>query len=82
MQRVVAVIFPVLILLSACGGSDPVQVETDPPRHEMRLQSAGAVNGSFAVTAAAPSAQPVNTQPFVYATAGTSNGRPATKWPP
>jgi hypothetical protein len=43
----------------------------------MRLQWAGAVNGSFAVTASAPSAQPSNTQPFVYAGAGSTNGRPA-----
>ena len=77
MNRARAAIPLALVLASACGGSDPVQVETDPPRHEMRLEWTGAVTGSFAVTATAPSAQPVYTQPFVYATAGTADGRPA-----
>ena len=77
MKRVVVAIRPLFVLMSACGGSDPVQVETDPPPHEMRLQWTGAVNGSFAVTATAPTAKMVYTQPFVYATAGTTNGRPA-----
>ena len=66
-----------LALVSACGGSEPVQPDVDPPRHEMRLQWTGAVTGSFAVTATAPTAQPVYAQPFVYATAGTADGRPA-----
>jgi hypothetical protein len=77
MKPIHVAICPALVLLSACGAADSVQAETDPPKHEMRLQWAGAVNGSFAVTATAPTAQPVYTQPFVYATAGSSNGRPA-----
>ena len=84
MKRVGTVLCPVLPLLSACSGSDPVQVATDPPKHEMRLQWAGAVNGSFAVTASAPSAQPSNTQPFVYAGAGgfvDAVQAAGTKWP-
>ena len=64
-----------LALLSACA--EPTSVDANPPRHELRLDWTGVVTGSFAVTATAPAAQPDYTQPFVYSTAGSTDGRPA-----